>query len=393
MANFMGTNFIWWMGIVENRSDPLKVGRVQCRAFAWDTSSKALLPTSQLLWAQTILPSNSNKVQPPTEGTMVFGFYMDGLDRQVPMVLGQLPGIPDSIGDPLTGFTDPRNLTQLQNSPSSPLSVDYNTDGLGAVIQDAANADRNPQILNEPTTSRLARNENIGSTIVSQKLNSTVTNVSIATGNALVDPPGDPLPTFSEPKTPYNATYPYNAVTQTESGHVIEVDDTPKAERIHIFHRTGTFMEMHPNGDMVTKVVGNNYDIIMADQNLNVMGNHNTSVNKNQTDLVQGDYLENINGSKTVFVLGDYNIVVKGTLNITSTGDTNLTVGGNYNVNVTGDVNLTSAVVNETIQGNINLDAALVKSTSDVTAGPISVEHHVHGNVVGGLDITDPPEG
>ena len=47
---------------------------------------------------------------------------------------------------------------------------------------------------------------------------------------------------------PYNARYPFNRVNQTESGHVIEIDDTPNGERINIQHMSGSFIEMHPDG-------------------------------------------------------------------------------------------------------------------------------------------------
>jgi len=55
------------------------------------------------------------------------------------------------------------------------------------------------------------------------------------------------------PGDPYAAVYPNNKVTQTSSGHVIEIDDTPDAERIHIRHKSGSFIEFHPDGSVVIK--------------------------------------------------------------------------------------------------------------------------------------------
>lgn len=55
------------------------------------------------------------------------------------------------------------------------------------------------------------------------------------------------------PSDPYAAEYPKNAVHQTSSGHVIEIDDTPSGERIHIHHKSGAFMEFHPDGSLVIK--------------------------------------------------------------------------------------------------------------------------------------------
>lgn len=55
------------------------------------------------------------------------------------------------------------------------------------------------------------------------------------------------------PADPYAAVYPNNKVTQTTSGHVIEIDDTPNGERIHIHHKSGSFVEFHPDGSVVIK--------------------------------------------------------------------------------------------------------------------------------------------
>ena len=47
---------------------------------------------------------------------------------------------------------------------------------------------------------------------------------------------------------PMISSYPNNHVYESESGHVQEFDDTPGAERIHTYHRAGTFEEIHPDG-------------------------------------------------------------------------------------------------------------------------------------------------
>jgi hypothetical protein len=67
---------------------------------------------------------------------------------------------------------------------------------------------------------------------------------------------------FSQPQVPYGAQYPYNKVMETESGHVQEFDDTPGYERIHTYHRSGTFQEIDANGTEVRKIVGDGYTII-----------------------------------------------------------------------------------------------------------------------------------
>lgn len=84
-----------------------------------------------------------------------------------------------------------------------------------------------------------------------------------------------------EPKSPYKAKYPYNKVEVTESGHIIELDDTPGAERIHIYHNSGSYFEIHPNGDHVVKGVNNSYDLTKKDKTVYVGGDLKITVKGN----------------------------------------------------------------------------------------------------------------
>jgi len=60
--NFLGiSSFIWWVGIVENRVDPLGFGRCQVRIFGWHTQNQSQLPVTDLPWAQPMYPINNSK--------------------------------------------------------------------------------------------------------------------------------------------------------------------------------------------------------------------------------------------------------------------------------------------------------------------------------------------
>ena len=91
-----------------------------------------------------------------------------------------------------------------------------------------------------------------------------------------------------EPKTVYAAQYPFNHVRETESGHIQELDDTPGHERIHEYHRAGTFYEIHPDGTKVTKVVGEDYEIIHSNKKLRVRGNMQVFVDGDASLYVRG---------------------------------------------------------------------------------------------------------
>jgi hypothetical protein len=92
--------FVWWFGVVEDRSDPKSLGRVRVRVFGYHTDDKTKLPTYDLPWAYCIQPSNSassggigSSPTGPIEGTWVIGFWRDPDFYQEPMVFGTLPGI------------------------------------------------------------------------------------------------------------------------------------------------------------------------------------------------------------------------------------------------------------------------------------------------------------
>ncbi len=83
--SFMGKNgFVWWYGVVEDRKDPLFLGRVKVRVIGWHTDDKTPnegIPTEDLPWADVILPITSATISgigsSPTgmvPGTHVFGF-------------------------------------------------------------------------------------------------------------------------------------------------------------------------------------------------------------------------------------------------------------------------------------------------------------------------------
>ena len=76
-----------------------------------------------------------------------------------------------------------------------------------------------------------------------------------------------------EPQTQYGAEYPFNKTLTTFAGHVIEIDDTPDAERIHIYHTSGSYVEMNPDGSVVSKSMANDVEVVMKDKSVFVKGN------------------------------------------------------------------------------------------------------------------------
>lgn len=101
--NIGSEGFKWFFGVVEDRDDPLKLGRVRLRInTVHNTENAQKLPTKNLPWAIPLVPVTSASQKQvglapvgPMVGTTVFGFFMDGVEAQMPVYLGTLFGIPD----------------------------------------------------------------------------------------------------------------------------------------------------------------------------------------------------------------------------------------------------------------------------------------------------------
>ena len=132
----------------------------------------------------------------------------------------------------------------------------------------------------------------------------------------------------SAANTDYQPIYPFNNATQTPSGHAFEMDDTPTRERVRLQHRTGTFIEMHPNGDEVHKVYGDGYEITIKDKNVLINGNINITVVGDANIYTVGNKTEQVDGNYELHVKGNYTTVVEGLTSFVSQGDMDIKAGG-----------------------------------------------------------------
>jgi hypothetical protein len=311
---FAGKNgFTWWMGIVEDKQDPLKLGRCRVRCVGWHSDNKMDLPTNMLPWAMSSNPVNNIHPYAPREGDMVFGFFTDGEKAQNPIMLGVLPGIPLEAPDSTKAFNDSRTPEILAKAPRFPASKTYNTDGSGIVIIEKSTAElyTHSDKLDEPTTPRMARNdpETITKTFIQERKDKVVKGVKVVNT------------TWDEPLTKYDTLYPYNNVNETESGHHFELDDTFGKERIHLAHRNGSFQEWYPNGDKVEKITRDNFQIVMKDDHIYIMGKCFITVQKDAEIHVQKDAYINVDGDVKVGVGGNYYEHVAGSYTVISDGD------------------------------------------------------------------------
>jgi hypothetical protein len=226
-----------------------------------------------------------NTVHGLVQGTWVVGFFRDGPSAQDPVVMGTIGSTYDKAPVVTSGFSDPDGQ--------------YPTKQQG----DEGYID----------TNALARGVNTVSRTVDTTIN--------------------------EPESAFAAEYPHNKVTETTSGHLIEIDDTPGAERIRVRHTSGTFVELHPNGDVVSSAA-NRYTVTQ--------------------------------GNDSIHVTGTVNIFVDGTTNVTCP-----------TTNITGDVNIT---------GDLTISGTSTAAGDHISAG-ISGKGHTHKDTPGlSAGTTSPPQ-
>ena len=374
-------NFVWWQGVVEDRLDPLKLGRCRVRILGYHTDNKTEgvgIPTEHLPWATPCQPITSAAMNGigttpigPVEGTWVFGFFRDGDNAQEPVIFGTFGGIPEAPVNPSKGFNDPGGKYPL------------------------------PSFLNEVDTNRLARGignnpvpikgslkpkfgaEDAPSLDLKRKSRTTEVPVAIAgdmtdtisnTGNGSLYAEAEwnePNPRYggtSDSSTEYlksverTSRYPHNHVRMSECGHVEEWDDSPTAERLHRYHKTGTFEEIQPDGTKITKVVGNDYEIVLNNKDVFIKGFCNITVSGDcrmlyQGDLVQhveGDYHLHVEGDMRQKIFGNHATEVVSDRKTVVNGYDDLFVGVESILNTTGDRTINvSGVKVETVNGGV----------------------------------------
>lgn len=159
--------------------------------------------------------------------------------------------------------------------------------------------------------------------------------------------------------------YPFNHVHRTESGHFTEFDDNKGSERISINHRSGSYMEFHPNADFSSTINGNYYSTVYANSHIHVCGFSMITVDKNLKLLVNSTKNQTTNeksydldieveeganvnisikkGNCNICIdEGDVNLKLeKGDMNIVQNdGDYKHKVNGNYILDVSGEMNI-----------------------------------------------------
>lgn len=134
-----------------------------------------------------------------------------------------------------------------------------------------------------------------------------------------------------------NSVYTQCNTKETASGHIIQYDDTLGRERILIKHRSGSGLEMRPDGTILVSSTNKHVLTVAADQTIIVEGNANLIYNGNLNVDVIGDYTMNIGGNYKLDVIGNVEENLKGRRDTTIELTQALDIKQNYELTVLGN--------------------------------------------------------
>ncbi len=389
-------DFIWWLGVVEDNNDIAMAGRVKVRITGYHTANRETLPVKHLPYAIPINSVTSAAMNGIMEnhqlvqGSTVIGFFADGDEGQIPMILGTVAGNPMSHvedGQP-TGTTNPDNLRRGFTDPTG--KFPRASDGKIKGTVEGEGHEEGFAGVGEPDTSRLARNEHaeehyslINRREIREEKIRTATAPSVE-GDGLLDDKGgkayepvewdEPHPRgkskdeakYFNPRQDmidggdgdpskkgnmedYTSLYPFNTVKETRAGFVFETDNTEGNKRYHEYHPSGTHKEIHHDGTKVEKIIGDDYEIITKDKNVLIRGNCNVTIVGDCKMLVQGDKYEEIEGDLFQTIHGDRITKIQGSDIKSVVTDQGTSIKGNRTTRVALDDNQT-IVGNQTEQ-------------------------------------------
>jgi hypothetical protein len=321
----------FFIGVVEDVSDPEKLGRVKVRIFGKHSESYEDMPVKNLPWYTSVMPmtnpgiAGQGKTIGAQPGSWVFGLFIDGSDEQEALILGTVAG--NSGGPPSinTGFSDPRRINPPVAGSDTPVTTVSDLQN-----KRVANRTINIPIARKPALSALNEGEELPE------------EQSISTPN---------------PADYANPVYPYNNAEVFKGGHAVEYDSTPGHERYSHMHRSGTATDITADGEKIEHITGDGFTVYKKQNTVYIVGNCNLTVDRDINVKCGGDYVLDIDGNMHIQVDKDIKTKVKGNIQTECNGKREIMLDGSdfldvkqsQTINITDDYGLN-------IKGDMGLD-------------------------------------
>ncbi len=139
---FLGASFKWWIGQIADDStwrDNISSGKIsdknsipgwgyryKVRIIGLHDRSEEILSSEELAWAQVMYPvtagggqASSSQTPNIRQGMFVFGFFLDGQEEQVPIIMGVLGNNAQTILSKKTSLTGGENWTPISGNANT----------------------------------------------------------------------------------------------------------------------------------------------------------------------------------------------------------------------------------------------------------------------------------
>jgi len=165
-------------------------------------------------------------------------------------------------------------------------------------------------------------------------------------------------------------TYPNSAVLETPGGHIFEFDDTKGNERVRLYHTSGSYVEIKPDGSIVQKAVnttGTSHYIHMSDVHEHIAKGVKRYIETNLEEIILGGIKQNVKMDLFKHIGGAFKITANGNLEISNA------------VKITGDIEIGGAC---SVTGNVVSGAQVTDSQGNLSSLRDAYDAHYHiGNL------------
>lgn len=134
--------------------------------------------------------------------------------------------------------------------------------------------------------------------------------------------------------------YPNYWSHKTRSGHSFIMDDSEGNETVTLQHRSGTAIQMRPDGGMLLTTHNGKYEVVLGEERVTISGASDITVKGDTSLRCYGDY--------NVTVHKDYNLTVLGNMNVTSK---------NLNRHIRGTMDTEAKTVNKRVEGSLTYNS------------------------------------
>ena len=167
---FLGGSFLWWVGQIADDStwrsnkNPGKFSgaasipgwgeRYKVRIIGLHDQGESEIPSEELPWAQIMYPvtagggqARSSRTSNLRQGMMVFGFFMDGQDQQIPVIMGVLG---NNLSTPLSKESKNDRVTNEKPGPLGTSGHSKPKNDTSKAEENAEDGPPNSGLLTEP---------------------------------------------------------------------------------------------------------------------------------------------------------------------------------------------------------------------------------------------------